>query len=365
MVDATMIAQEHPVLLIAGPTASGKSALAMATALAASGAGCRTGRDCVIVNADSMQVYGDLRVLTARPSREDEARVAHCLFGHVDGSERYSVGAWVRAVTPVLAASRAARRGVIIVGGTGLYFSALTEGLAEIPDISVQTRNGVQAKVDAFGGDVHAKARGLYDWAMAVDGAATAGVEPGDTHRLLRIVQVWEQTGRALSDWRAATRPVLPASAWRGVVVCPERDQLYDRINRRAAQIVDQGGVGEVDALLARGLDPDLPVMKALGVPQLADMLRGRASRSDALAALQRDTRRYAKRQMTWMRGRMAGWTRLDGGEADTQDRAWAAWHAPVNPACGASGKSAADQSHALGHSEAFGPPTALHQPNS
>lgn len=305
-----------PILLIAGPTASGKSALALKLA-------ARMGT-AHIINADAMQVYADLSVVTARPSVQDEAKAPHHMFGHVDASVRYSVGAWARDIDEKR--RQLGDAPIIIVGGTGLYFAALTEGLAEIPPISDAARAAVAHQCAALAsddGDTQTS-HALHDLAMRVDPKAAQNVEPADTHRLVRILEVMEETGRPISAWRAQTKPILSPGDWVGIVLSPPREDLYARINTRAAQMLEEGAMEEVENLLQRQLDPDLPAMKALGVPQLAAIARGQTSRADGLSLLQRDTRHYAKRQMTWFRGRMQSWTALDTGNVDAAMAAWA-----------------------------------------
>lgn len=296
--------QTIPILLICGPTASGKSALALNLAE-------QTGAH--IVNADSMQVYRDLRIVTARPSEADEMRAPHHLYGHVDAGEDYSVGQWLRETSQVLDRLRAQSVPVIIVGGTGLYFEALTVGLAEIPDIGPNVRQEVRQMWD----DNAVDEGRLHRQAMIIDPDAAAKVEPADKQRLFRILEVKLQTGRTLSDWRSTTKPVIPSQAWKGVALTPDRDLLYRQIDERA-HIIARDGLGEVSALAARHLDPSFPAMKALGVPQLMGEIEGRLSHDEAVSLVQRDTRRYAKRQLTWVRGRMGDWRKVSTGDLGT-----------------------------------------------
>jgi tRNA dimethylallyltransferase len=286
---------ETGVWLIAGPTASGKSGLALALAEA-------TGAE--IVNADSMQVYADLRVLTARPGPDELARAPHRLDGVADGAEAWSVGRWLRAATQVLAEIAARGRLAIVVGGTGLYFRALTRGLADIPPVPEESRAAAEA-------EYHAEGEGAFRMRLAVlDPAAAARIAPGDRQRLVRAMAVARATGRALSDWQAGGEtPAL--DNWRGLVLDPPRAALYARCDARLAAMVEEGALDEVAALMTRGLDPALPVMKALGVPEFAGHLRGEASLEEALAAARQATRRYAKRQTTWFRNQTADWPRL------------------------------------------------------
>lgn len=313
----------NPILLIAGPTASGKSALALRLAARMGGA--------LIVNADAMQVYRDLRVLTARPDEDDLQRAPHALFGHVDAGASYSVGAWTGEALTLAQEAQRTGRPVMIVGGTGLYFSALTDGLADIPSIDEEVRARVRDEIAT------ALARGetLHALARRVDPQAAARIPAGDRQRLTRVIEVAHGTGRPLSAWRETTRPLLEPHAWRGIVLDPPRPLLYDRINARAEMMVRAGGVDEVRALTARGLCPDAPAMKALGVSHLANVLVGAVSMDEALALMQRDTRRYAKRQMTWFRNQMAQWSVLDPDQgAGAVDAAMAVWtHRGPGPA--------------------------------
>ncbi len=284
------------MFLIAGPTASGKSALALELAE-------RVGGE--IVNADALQIYSDLRLLTARPSMQDEARVPHHLYGTVDGAEGWSVGRWLRAVVPILARIAARGRPAVVTGGTGLYFQALTRGLAHVPATTKAQRLQTQAQFEALGETAFREAL------AEVDPAAAARVAAGDRQRLTRAMEVWASSGRALSQWQADTRPALAEGTWRAVVLEPERAALYARCDERLAWAVRQDALEEVRALAARGLDPSLPVMKAVGVRELAAHLAGRIALENALALAQRETRRYAKRQSTWLRNQASEWPRL------------------------------------------------------
>ena len=293
------------VWLIAGPTASGKSGLALALAQA-SGA--------EIVNADSMQIYADLSVLTARPSEAETARAPHHLDGVADGAEVWSVGRWLRAAEVALAEIAARGRPAIIVGGTGLYFRALTQGLADIPPIPEAVRAEVEA---AYGEEGEAAFRTRLS---ALDPAAADRIEAGDRQRLIRAMAVARFTGRALSDWQSApASPVL--SNWRGVVLDPPRETLYARCDARLATMVEQGAMAEVERLLERRLDPALPVMKALGVPEFAAHLRGETALDEALSTARQSTRRYAKRQTTWFRNQTADWPRLAAPDVEAAGR--------------------------------------------
>jgi tRNA dimethylallyltransferase len=283
------------VWLIAGPTASGKSALALRLAKAAG---------AEIVNADSMQLYADLRVLTARPPAEEEAQAPHHLYGVADAGEAWSVGRWLRAAQEVLADIASRGRGAVVVGGTGLYFRALTQGLADIPPVPDAVREAVAARFEAEGEDV------LRAALASIDPAAAARIAQGDRQRLVRAAAVAAATGRALSDWQAQGNGT-GLGDYRPLVVEPDREALYAACDRRLETMVASGALDEVRALTARRLDPALPAMKALGVRELARHLTGDLSLEDAVALAQQETRRYAKRQLTWFRNQTADWERV------------------------------------------------------
>lgn len=284
------------ITLIAGPTASGKSRLAMQRARET---------DAVIINADSQQLYADLRVLSARPSVEDEAEIPHRLYGVADAADAWSVGRWSRAVMDLLAELAAEGRPALLVGGTGLYFNALTKGLAEIPPVPVEIRDAVQAEFDAEGEAVFR--RRLAE----VDPAAEAAIFPADRQRLVRAFSVYRASGRALSDWKADTRPLLAPDSYDALVVEPPRERLYASCDARVDMMMAQDALDEVRALVARDLSPDLPAMKAVGVRELAAHLAGELSLDDAVAAVKQATRNYAKRQLTWLRNQHQDWRRL------------------------------------------------------
>jgi tRNA dimethylallyltransferase len=290
-------------ILLAGPTASGKSRLAVDLARRHGG---------VVVNADSMQVYAELRVLTARPSAEDEQAAPHRLYGRVPAATRYSVGRWLGDVVPVIAETRRAGRVAILVGGTGLYFKALCEGLAAVPAIPAGVRAAIRA--EAAGVDTPA----LHVRLAAVDPEDAARVRPSDRARILRAMDVFTATGQSLAAWRrtSAAAPLIePAKAVR-IVLAPPRTFLHQRIAERAERMVHHGGLAEVEALLALGLDDDLPAMKAIGVRELGAHLKGDISLDEAAAAIKTETRRYAKRQMTWFRNQMADWQSAESAPA-------------------------------------------------
>jgi len=308
---------EPRIWLIAGPTASGKSGLALRLAEAA---------DAEIVNADSMQLYRDLRILTARPTVEDEARAPHHLFGAVDAADGWSVGRWLRATADLLAELAAAHRPVIIVGGTGLYFRALTKGLAHIPPVPAAVRREAESDFDLMGESAFRGRLGAYD------PQAAARIGDGDRQRLVRAWEVYAATGTPLSDWQQSGKPALSGDGWRAVALEPPREVLYARCDDRLEAMAAAGAALEVAALMARNLDPDLPLMKAVGVREFAAYVGGETTMEQAIAAAQMQTRRYAKRQLTWMRGQMEGWPRLTGADAEEQWRQFIALEPALTP---------------------------------
>jgi tRNA dimethylallyltransferase len=286
------------IWLIAGPTASGTSALALTLAEATGGE---------IVNADSMQLYAGLRVLTAAPAPDERKRAPHHLFGTVDPGDGWSVGRWLRAASEVIGEIGARGRDAVVVGGTGLYFRALTHGLAEIPQVAADVRRAAGVEFEALGEDAF-RAR-----LAKADPAAAARIAPGDRQRLARAWEVYVATGMSLTDHQARAEGALPAGSWSVVAIEPPRAALYARCDGRLIDMIANGALDEVRALMARKLDPDLPAMKAVGVRELATHLRGEATLEAALVAAQQETRRYAKRQTTWMRGQMGDWPKLTG----------------------------------------------------
>lgn len=257
----------------------------------------------IVVNADSQQLYEGLRILTARPSAEDEAAAPHRLYGVADPAEAWSVGRWIRAVERLLDEEG---RPLIVVGGTGLYFHALLKGLAPTPPVDPVVRAEVQAAYDAEG--ENAIRREL----ATVDPDATARIEAGDRQRLVRALAVARSTGRSLTDWRAEpAQPLLDPDAVLTYVVERARDHLYARCDARVDAMMAQGALEEVSALLERGLDPDLPLMKAVGVRELGDHLAGSIPLDEAVGRMKMQTRRFAKRQLTWFRNQTPDWTRL------------------------------------------------------
>ena len=276
-------------VLIAGPTASGKSAHALALAEEIGG---------VMINADSMQVYREAPILTAQPSNADKARVPHLLYGHVSTTEVYSVGSWRADAIKALAEARAMQRIPVFVGGTGLYFMALTDGLADVPPTPPEIRDAARALLDDIGVEaLHAK---LTDR----DPLTASRLRASDPQRVLRAFEVFEATGRPLAEWQSApAEPVLKDKRIAAFVLDPPRSDLRARIAARFEAMVDQGGLEEAQSLA--GLDPALPAAKLLGLRPLQALAAGTLTRAEALDAAITATRQFAKRQMTWFRHRM------------------------------------------------------------
>ena len=276
-------------VLIAGPTASGKSAQALALAEEIGG---------VLINADSMQVYREAPILTAQPGAEERARVPHLLYGHVSVQDVYSVGSWRADAVRALAEARAMNRTPVFVGGTGLYFMALTDGLAEVPATPPEIRDAARALLDDIGVEaLHAK---LTDR----DPLTASRLRASDPQRVLRAFEVFEATGRPLAEWQSASaEPVLKHKRIAAFVLDPPRAELRARIARRFEAMLDNGGVEEARAL--QHLDPDLPAAKLLGLRPLQAMAEGTLTKAEALDAAITATRQFAKRQMTWFRHRM------------------------------------------------------------
>jgi len=275
-------------VLIAGPTASGKSALALALAQKTGG---------VVINTDSMQVYRDLRVITARPTPAEEGLAPHRLYGHIDASVNFSAGAWVADAARILSEVRVEQRLPIFVGGSGLYFKALTRGLSAVPPIPADVRDGVRARLERDGVEA------LHAELAQRDPASAERLKPRDRARIARALEVVEATGRALTDWhREGLPPLLAPGAFSALFLSPERDQLYGRIDARFDAMLVAGALEEVAHLAARQLEPLLPAMKAHGVPALIRHLKGEITREAASEIGRADTRHYAKRQFTWFR---------------------------------------------------------------
>ncbi len=281
-------------VLIAGPTASGKSGVGLELACGLGG---------TVINADSMQVYRELRVLTARPSQSEEARAPHRLYGTVSAAQACSVGRWLDDAADAIAEARGEEKLPILVGGTGLYFRALTEGLAPVPDIPAEVRSYWREQAAKLGREA------LHQELAARDPAMAARLKPADPQRIERALEVIDATGVSLAEWQGGNAaPLLAPGDVLRLVIAPEREPLFAAIDTRFDRMIEHGAVGEVRALLDLELDPGRPAMRAHGVRELAAYLSGAVSREEAVAKAKTESRRYAKRQMTWLRRFMSDW---------------------------------------------------------
>ena len=287
-------ASRPQAIFIAGPTASGKSAAALALAGRLGG---------TIINADSMQVYRELAVLTARPTAVDIARAPHRLYGTLTAREAYSVGRWLEDAGAAIREAQAQRRVPILVGGTGLYFKALLEGLAPVPDIPPEIRAHWRERSGS------SDTAALHAELAVRDPAMAAKLRPTDPQRVVRALEVIDATGVSLAEWQGAgTPPILALTDVVKLVIAPEREAVYAKVDARFDRMIEAGALEEVRDLMVLGLDPGLPVMRAHGVRELAAYQAGASSLKDAVAKAKTETRRYAKRQMTWLRRFMTDW---------------------------------------------------------
>lgn len=293
-------------ILIAGPTASGKSALALNLAERLRG---------LVINADSMQVYRDLRVLTARPTDADEARAPHALYGFVDAADAYSVGRYLSDASAALTDADARALVPIFVGGTGLYFRALEEGLAALPAIDPKVRAHWRTLSDEL------PATALHDRLADRDAVMAARLRPSDTQRIVRALEVIDSTGRSLADWQAAPQAPGPLHGRRLIkcVLAPTKDELRASVVERFRAMVAGGGLDEAARLAARQLSPSLPAMRAIGVAPLVAVARGEMDLEVATLAAERDTLRYVKRQLTWLKSYMISWNGIQTKETESQ----------------------------------------------
>ena len=275
----------YDMICLAGPTASGKSGLAVAIAQQCNGA---------IINTDSMQVYAGIPIISAAPDETEQNGVPHYLFGQIDPAQRYSQADWLKAATDAVASIRANGQIPILVGGTGFYFKAATEGIVPMPDISSDVKVQAQAMLNEAGN------QGLHARLAEIDPDLAARLEPGDSQRVLRGMEIWLASHIPLSKWQKGVAKGRLLGRPLSVYLRPPRDMLYRKINSRFEQMVEHGAIDEISALHARKLDETLPAMKAVGVRPILDMLKNIINKEKAIELAQRDSRRYAKRQFTW-----------------------------------------------------------------
>lgn len=294
-----------PVALIAGPTASGKSAIALRLASSRLAKGLRT----VIINADSMQVYRDIPVLAASPDADEQSQCPHKLYGAWDGSEACSAADWAARAKQEIAAAHTAGALPVLVGGTGMYMKVLLEGIAPIPEIDPEIRSQVRAMDTGL----------AYAALQTEDAERAALLEPTDSQRIARALEVVRSTGQTLAHWQSRKEGGIQDDIdLHPLILLPDRDWLYERCDRRFVQMLESGAIKEVEALLSRNLNPDLPVMRAIGVPEIAALVKGELSRTEAITAGQQSTRNYAKRQYTWFRRQPPeDWPRIESSNVD------------------------------------------------
>ena len=287
--------KKRTITLIAGPTASGKSDFALKLA---------EKNGASIVNADSMQVYSVLQIITARPSNDDMGRVPHYLYGYVSPEKQYSTGQWLKDASDIIKSNEGP---LIFVGGTGLYFKTLLEGMAEIPDIPVNIREKWREELKEKG------AFALYNILKDIDSSIALRLSDHDGQRIIRALEVYDATGKPLSYWQSQkTKPVLEGEDVTKLLLMPDRNLVYRRIEDRFDKMVDNGALDEVRSLVKLGLEPSMPAMKAIGVPEFNRVLRGEDSIETAIVKAKTGTRRYAKRQMTWFRHQLGSdWKRI------------------------------------------------------
>lgn len=286
--------RDPPPILIAGPTASGKSALALALAERLGG---------VVINADSMQVYAELRILTARPTDDDHRRAPHALYGVVPAREAYSTGRYEKDAAAALTSAREAGLRPIFVGGTGLYFKALLEGLSPVPAVDAEVRAKWRREAERVG------AEALHRELAARDAEMAARLKPADTQRIVRALEVLESSGRSLAYWQSVPgEPVIDADQAVCLLMLPDRATLHARADARFARMVEEGALSEAESLAALQLNADLPAMRAIGVAPMIAAARGEVPIADAIAMAQTETRQYIKRQETWLRRNMITW---------------------------------------------------------
>jgi len=283
---------DQDIILIAGPTASGKTSASINLAKA---------NDAVILNADSMQVYEDLRIISARPSEEEVAQAPHYLFGHRSGREAYSVVQWLDDVRPLMDKFLVEKRTMIFVGGTGQYFNAMLDGMSPMPDVDEAIRQKIRAMEDVPSEELH----------KMLDEKAAKELRPSDSQRIKRALEVYQSTGKSIVEWQAEKgKPLIPETeSVKKFLVMPPRATIHERINMRFDMMIEQGALTEIEALLKKDFPKTSPVMKAIGVPQLSAFIAGEIELEEAIEKAKAATRQYAKRQSTWFNNSFGeGW---------------------------------------------------------
>lgn len=284
-------------ILILGPTASGKSALALEVARAKNGE---------IINMDSMQVYKDIPILSARPSLAEMGDIKHHLFGHIDAAHSYSTGEYLLEAKAKIDEIMARGKCAILVGGTGLYAHALTMGMVETPPVPAEIRAATRKSVEA-------DRRAAHNRLKQIDPEAAARIEVKDSVRIARALEVYEATGKSLSDWHKDPQPpILAAGSWRGIALNPPREIVYANIEKRFLAMTENGAIDEVRALINRNLANDLPAIKAIGVPQIQKYFNDELTLDEAISRAITETRQYAKRQYTWINNRAKDWEKIE-----------------------------------------------------
>ncbi len=294
-----------PAILIHGPTASGKTDLAIALA---------NELDGEIINSDAMQVYSDLSILSARPDEEELSRAVHHMFGHVDGAQRYSTGLWLADAIAQIEDIRERGKVPILAGGTGLYLSALVHGLSKVPDVPENIKRQALDQVEE-------DREAAHEALALVDPEAAARIKPMDIQRLTRALEVFYHTGKTITSFQTPEPPYLKSNEWVGFALTPIRAELYARIEARYDKMLETGAPDEARVLYERGLSKDLPIMRAHGMPGFCDYFDGMVSLSDSIERGKRDTRRYAKRQFTWIAHQFPTWTRIPSNSLDIRKK--------------------------------------------
>ncbi len=304
-----------PAILIHGPTASGKTDLSIALAKELGGE---------IINSDAMQVYTDLSILSARPSEAEVAQAPHHMFGHVDGAERYSTGLWLKDAIERIEEIQSRGKVPILAGGTGLYLSALVHGLSKVPDVPEDIKRDTLAQIEA-------DREAAHETLSLVDPEAAARIKPLDIQRLTRALEVFYHTGKPITSFQTPEPPYFKKGEWVGFALTPDRAELYARINSRYDKMLETGAPDEARVLYERGLPSDLPIMRAHGMPGFCEYFNGKVSLEESIERGKRDTRRYAKRQFTWIAHQFPLWARIPSKCLDVRKKVICSIHHEID----------------------------------